>query len=161
MNAFNAIERKIDRKAEREGKKVQDMYKESIIVKLPEYNAEIAVYINGNHAISRIYDRCYSDAASMSNKINSFFEHCSDDVLFELLVAAQEMDEFGVYTQQTAFVFKPVYFDAATFGKKRVSIVTLKTCADEASLGYKFKFKDVAAVFEENTVTDENGNVIV
>ena len=161
MNAFNAIERKIDRKAEREEKRVQDMYNESIVVKLPEYNAEIAVYINGNHAISRIYDRCCSDMASMSSKIDAFFKNCSDDVLFELLVAAQEMSEIGIYTQRTAFVFKPVYFDAATFGKKRVSIITLKTCADEESLGYKFKFKDVAAVFEENTVTDENGNVIV
>lgn len=158
---MNSIERAIDRKAEREEKRVQDMYNnESIVVKLPEYNAEIAVYINGNHAISRIYDRCCSDMASMSSKINTFFKNCSDDVLFELLVAVQEMSEIGIYTQRTAFVLKPIYFDAALFGKKRVSIITLKTCADEESLGYKFKFKDVAAVFEENTVTDAEGNVI-
>ena len=128
-------------------------YEDAVKVRVPNYNAELAFVIS-NHAMDRIKNRCKSDKSTMSRKLKRFLRNCSEDVLLEMVIAAQEMGFFGVRTEDIAFVFKGYYLTDVK--GVRVTLIKLVTCADESIWGRKFLYAGsgkVSVVLTKDTVT--------
>lgn len=150
MFNYSSIERKIDKKINKERTRLRRDYEDAIKVLVSDYNAELAFVVT-DHAQDRISDRCESDRGEMSKKLRTFLKECSEDVLLEMVIAAQELGYFGVRTENIAFVFKGYYLSDES--GKRVTLIKMVTCADEKLLGYGFHFKDVGVVLTKDTVT--------